>query len=236
MRKNFLAAACALTLAASCSSNGGGSSSVKLASAADSMAYIVGMNVGLNLQRMDSTIRPEAVAAGVRDVLRGKPRLTLDEARTYYLRQITYEEPARIRAYEEQFLEEIRQSNRSYARTKSGLTYTIEVIGDEKLTPSNNRDTVLVRYVLRDVEGKQLYSSYERGDTLRSAVGDLLEGLGESVRLIGQGGKMEVWVPAAEAYGAAGEPSLGVAPNATLCFELELVGVDKYSTRRNSSR
>lgn len=232
MKKILLTAACALTLAASCSSNGGGVSTVKFASAADSMAYIVGMNVGLNLQRMDSTLNPEAVAAGVRDVLRGTARLTIDDARTYYLRQITYEEPARIRAYEEQFLEEIRLSNRSYARTKSGLTYTIAEIGDEKLTPSSNRDTVLVRYVLRDIEGKELYSSYEQGDTLRSAVGDLLAGLGESVRLIGQGGKMEVWVPAAEAYGTVGEPSLGVAPHATLFFELELVGVDKYNSRR----
>lgn len=232
MKKILLTAACALTLAASCSSNGGGVSTVKFASAADSMAYIVGMNVGLNLQRMDSTLNPEAVAAGVRDVLRGTARLTIDDARTYYLRQITYEEPARIRAYEEQFLEEIRLSNRSYARTKSGLTYTIAEIGDEKLIPSSNRDTVLVRYVLRDIEGKELYSSYEQGDTLRSAVGDLLAGLGESVRLIGQGGKMEVWVPAAEAYGTVGEPSLGVAPHATLFFELELVGVDKYNSRR----
>lgn len=232
MKKILLTAACALTLTASCSSNGGGVSTVKFASAADSMAYIVGMNVGLNLQRMDSTLNPEAVAAGVRDVLRGTARLTIDDARTYYLRQITYEEPARIRAYEEQFLEEIRLSNRSYARTKSGLTYTIAEIGDEKLTPSSNRDTVLVRYVLRDIEGKELYSSYEQGDTLRSAVGDLLAGLGESVRLIGQGGKMEVWVPAAEAYGTVGEPSLGVAPHATLFFELELVGVDKYNSRR----
>lgn len=226
MRKTFVAAALALSLAAACSSHGDGT--VKLASASDSMAYIIGMNVGRNLQRMDSAINPSAVSAGVRDVLAGKERMSLEEARTYYLRQITYEEPARIRAYEEEFLEEIRQSNRSYARTKSGVTYTIEVIGDEQLTPSNSRDTVLMRYVMRDADGKQLYSSYDRGDTLRSVVSDLLPGLEESVRLIGEGGKMESWLPAAEAYGTIGEPSLGVAPNATLFFEIELVGVKKY--------
>ena len=236
MRKTSLAAACALTLAAACSSNGGGNSTAKLASAADSMAYIIGMNVGLNLLHMDSTLHPEAVAAGVRDVLRGEPRLSLDEARTYYLRQITFEEPARIRAYEEEFLEEIRQSNRSYARTKSGLTYTIEEIGNEKLTPTNSRDTVFLRYVLRDASGTQLYSSYDRGDTLRSAAGDLLPGVEESLRLIGEGGKMEAWVPSAEAYGTIGDKTLGVAPNATLFFELELVGVEKYNARRGGGR
>ena len=69
---------------------------------------------------------------------------------------------------------------------------------------------------------------------MRAARGDLLKGLRESVRLIGKGGKMEAWVPAASAYGAAGDSELGVAPNATLFFEIELVDVDKYSARRRS--
>ena len=217
--KKTIAAALAvavLLLTAACSKNTG---SVKLADEADSLAYIIGMNVGMNLQRMDSSIRVDAVCEGIRDYLGGNARFTVEEARTYYLRHITYERPERIRAYEEQFLEDIRQSNRSYARTKSGLTYTVEAVGDETFTPANARDTV---------------SSYDRGDTVRAALGDLLKGLQESVRLIGKGGKMEAWVPAASAYGAAGDSELGVAPNATLFFEIELVDVDKYSARRRS--
>ena len=232
--KKAIAAALAvavLLLTAACSKNTG---SVKLADEADSLAYIIGMNVGMNLQRMDSSIRVDAVCEGIRDYLGGNARFTVEEARTYYLRHITYERPERIRAYEEQFLEDIRQSNRSYARTKSGLTYTVEAVGDETFTPANARDTVWVRYVMRTADGKQLYSSYDRGDTVRAALGDLLKGLQESVRLIGKGGKMEAWVPAASAYGAAGDSELGVAPNATLFFEIELVDVDKYSARRRS--
>lgn len=200
---------------------------------ADSLAYVIGLNVGMNLQRMDSAMRVEAVCEGIRDVFGGTARLTMDEARTYYLRYITYEQPEKIRAYEERFLEDIRQDNRSYARTSSGLTYTVEVIGDEQQTPSNARDTVAVRYVMRTADGQQLYSSYDRGDTLRTAVGDLLKGMQESVRLIGKGGKMQAWVPAAAAYGAAGNPELGIAPNSTLFFEIELVDVEKYIARRS---
>lgn len=218
-------------LAAACSKSGGG---VKLTNESDSLAYIVGMNVGMNLQRMDSTINAAAVCEGIRDYLTGNIRMTTDEARTYYLRYITYEQPERIRAYEERFLEDIRLSNRSYARSKSGLTYTVETVGDEKFTPSNSRDTVLLRYVMRSADGKQFYSSFDRGDTLRAALGDLLKGLQESLRLIGKGGKMEAWMPAACAYGTEGDAGLGVAPNTTLFFEIELVDVEKYSSRRTS--
>lgn len=233
MIKKTMAAALVgvLLLAVACSKSTGG---MKLADEADSLAYIIGMNVGMNLQRMDSTIHVDAVCEGIRDYFRQNTRFTVEEARTYYLRHITYERPERVRAYEERFLEDIRQSNRSYARTKSGLTYTVEAVGDETFTPTNARDTVSVRYIMRTADGKQLYSSYDRGDTVRAALGDLLKGLQESVRLIGKGGKMEAWVPAASAYGTAGSTELGVAPDATLFFEIELVDVDKYSGRRTS--
>lgn len=88
-----------------------------------------------------------------------------------------------------------------------------------------------MRYVMRTVDGRELYSSYERGDTVRMSVRDLLPGLQESVRLIGRGGRMVTWLPAAEAYGAAGDAALDVQPNATLCFEIELIDVKKPVVR-----
>ena len=66
---------------------------------------------------------------------------------------------------------------------------------------------------------------------MRMSVRDLLPGLQESVRLIGRGGRMVTWLPAAEAYGAAGDAALNVQPNATLCFEIELIDVKKPVVR-----
>ena len=51
------------------------------------------------------------------------------------------------------------------------------------------------------------------------------------VKLIGKGGKINAWMPSSAAYGAEGDKELGVAPNATLYFEIELVDLDKYTTR-----
>ena len=136
--------------------------SVKLAKDTDSVAYVIGMNVGLNLQRMDSTINVEAVCEGIRDVFREKTRLSGEEARTFYLGYVNYMLPEKAREYEERFLEDIAKSNRSYARTGSGVTYTVTAVGDQERIPATDRDSVALRCVIRTADGRQLYSSYER--------------------------------------------------------------------------
>lgn len=218
-----------LIVPAGCSKGSGGA---KLADDLDSVAYIVGLNIGWNLQRMDSTLRIDAVCEGIRDAFGRTPRMTPEQARTYYLAYMNYTLPEKARAYEEQFLADIAKSNRSYARTSSGVTYTVDDVGDQNLVPTSERDSVLLRWVIRTADGTQVASSYERGDTVRSLVRDLCSGVQESVRLIGRGGRIKAWIPAAEAYGSAGDRDLKIAPNATLYYEIELVGVDKYATRR----
>ena len=55
-------------MALACSKNGSGGA--KLRTDTDSVAYVLGFNIGLNLQRMDSTLNAEAVCEGIRDVFR----------------------------------------------------------------------------------------------------------------------------------------------------------------------
>lgn len=226
----FVALLPAVLLGGSCSRQSGGG--VKLRSDLDSVAYVIGLNVGLNLQRMDSTIRVEAVCEGIRDIFRGQPRMSLEQAETYYLGYMNYVLPEKARAYEEQFLADIARSNRSYARTASGVTYTVDEVGDQNLLPTSERDSVLLRWVIRTASGEELVSSYERGDTVRTLLRDLRKGVQESVRLIGRGGRIKAWIPSSAAYGAEGDEELNIAPNTTLCYEIELIGVDKYVNRR----
>lgn len=229
MKRLFLYLIPVVSAAGACSHGSGGG--VKLKTDLDSVAYVIGMNVGLNLQRMDSTLNAEAVCEGIRDVFRGKTRMTMDDAETFYLSYVNYALPEKARAYEEQFLEDIARSNRSYARTSSGVTYTVEEVGDQDLIPTSDRDSVALRWVIRTADGEEVTSSYERGDTVRSTLRNLRSGVRESVKLIGRGGKILAWLPAAEAYGAEGDKELGIAPNSTLYYEIELLEVDKYANR-----
>ena len=211
----------------SCSRNG----EMTLSTEADSVAYVIGMNVGMNLLRMDSTLNVAAVCRAMGDVYAGRARFSPEQARAIYLRYVNYSQPERIRAYERQFLEDYVRTNRSYARTSSGVTYTVTDVGDQNQVPTSERDSVALRWVIRTAAGDEITSSYERGDTVRSLVRNLRRGVQESVKLIGKGGKINAWMPSSAAYGAEGDKELGVAPNATLYFEIELVDLDKYTTR-----
>lgn len=216
-------------LTGACSKKKGGSA--KLKADTDSVAYVIGMNVGMNLMKMDSTMNFNVVCEGIRDAFNGASKMSMEDAQAFYLRYINYSLPEKVRAYEERFLEDILKSNRSYARTSSGVTYTVDEVGNQELIPTSDRDSVVMRYVIRSSDGDEIYSSYERGDSVRSAMGDLKRGVQESLKLIGKGGRIKTWMPAATAYGADGDKQLGVRPNTTLYYEIELIGVDKYSNR-----
>lgn len=226
----------AALLAGACSKKTGGG--VKLKTDTDSVAYVIGMNVGMNLMKMDSTINVNAVCEGIRDVFRQGTRFSAADAEVFYLRYMNYALPEKARAYEEQFLQDILKANRNYARTASGVTYTVEVLGDQEQIPASDRDSIALRYLIRTADGQEVYSSYERGDTLRTTLGGLLKGMKESVKLVGRGGKINAWIPSSAAYGTQDDKELGIQPNTTLYYEIELVDVDKYAnwSRRSNLR
>ena len=236
MRKTLVVLTAAALLAGACSKKTGGG--VKLKTDTDSVAYVIGMNVGMNLMKMDSTINVNAVCEGIRDVFRQGTKFSAADAEVFYLRYMNYALPEKARAYEEQFLQDILKANRNYARTASGVTYTVEVLGDQEQIPASDRDSIAVRYLIRTADGRDVYSSYERGDTLRTTLGGLLKGMKESVKLVGRGGKINAWIPSSAGYGTEGDKELGIQPNTTLYYEIELVDVDKYAnwSRRSNLR
>lgn len=220
-----------------CSNNSEGNSA-RLKSDTDSVAYIIGMNVGWNLMQMDSTMNVAALCEGIRDVFRQKSRFTEEEAQAFYLRYMNFALPEKARAYEEQFLADLAKSNRSYARTRTGVTYTVAELGDQERIPASDRDSIAIRMRIRSLNEQELYSSYERNDTLQLMLGDCAPGIIESLKLIGEGGKIEAWIPSAQGYGGEGNAEYAIKPNQTACFEIELVALDKFAdwNRRKNSR
>lgn len=194
---------------------------------ADSMSYVMGMNIGRNLMGIDSMLNIDMVAEGMRDAYRGEARLTDEEARMAYLKYMNYDNYERIKAFETQYFEEIRRADRKFVATNSGLTYKVVELGDLKHTVRSNRDTMHVRYRLLDMSGAVLDTTYLRADTLRTAAGDMPKGVIEAVKLIGEGGHIEAWVPSQLGYGADGCDSLGVKPNTILYYEMWLVDVEQ---------
>ncbi len=231
MKKSILVLLAALAVTACSNRSEGGSARLK--SDIDSVAYVIGMNVGLNLMEMDSTMNVAALCEGIRDVFRMRTRMSIEEAETFYLGYMTYLLPEKARAYEEQFLADLASQNRAYARTRTGVTYTIHELGNQDRVPASDRDSLHLRLRIRSTDDRELYAS---ADTLHLQLEALVPALQESLKLIGEGGVIEAWAPSAEAYGAAGNATYHISPNQTVCFEVELIKLDtfaEWNRRRN---
>lgn len=194
---------------------------------ADSMSYVLGLNIGRNLAGIDSLLNVDMVCEGLRDSYAGVPKLNDEEARAAYLKYMNYDVYERTKLFEKQFLEDLRQQDRKFVATHSGLTYKIADIGDMKRVIRNNRDTIHLRYRILDQAGTVIDTTYYQNDTLRLAVGSMPRGVIEAAKLIGEGGHMEAWLPSNLAFGSAGCDSLGIAPNTMLYYELWLIDIEK---------
>ena len=194
---------------------------------ADSMSYVIGMNIGRNLIGIDSLLNIDMVCEGLRDAYNDTEKLNSEEARAAYLKYMNYDIYERVKLYENQFLEDLRKRDRKFVATTSGLTYKIQELGNLKKTIRNNRDTINIRYRIMDQAGNIIDTTYLNADTLRLAVGGLSRGVIEAAKLIGEGGHMEAWLPSNLAFGSAGCDSLNVKPNTMLYYELWLINVEK---------
>ena len=181
---------------------------------------------------MDSTLNVDVVCTAIKDAFTGHEKMSFEEAKVYYLRQMNYTKYERFKLYEEQFLADLAKSDRAYARTKSGITYKITELGDQQNLPSYQRDTVVIRYRILRQDGTEIYSSYERADTTRIALSKTVVGLQENLKMVGKGGKFTSWIPSLLAYGAGGNEELGIEPNSTLCYEVEVLEVVPYRKRK----
>ena len=215
----FVAMACGRTATSS------GNSSISNQS--DSLSYVVGMNIAYNIMQMDSTLNPSAVVKGISDVLNGEELLSLDEARTYFLAYMNFGIYERVKQYEEQYLVDLEKSDKDIVRTQSGLTYKVAELGNMSKVATRDRDSVAIAYRASRLSGEEVDLANDRKEVTRESVGKLIPGLKEGVKLIGEGGKITLWIPSALAYGSAGDAKKGIKANEMLRYELEIKEVKK---------
>lgn len=219
-----LAVVLSALLAVACGGNKGGG---KLVDATDSLSYVVGMNIAYNILKMDTTVRAEAVIAGLEDALRQREVMTMEDAKRYFLGYYNFDVYERVRAYEEQFLSDLAASDGDVVRTETGLTYKVLSLGDMGLMAGSDRDTVAFTYRATDIDGNEVDPATDRADTLRVAIRTLQEGLKEGVKLVGQGGSVTLWVPSSQAFGSAGDKEKGIEPNQMLRYDVNIVEVKR---------
>ncbi len=200
--------------------------SAALTSEADSLAYIMGVSVAQNLIKMDTSINLAVVAKAIAQYGEGKALMNDEDARMAYLRYIVHVEPERRRGYEDRYLAELAELDRTFTRTASGLTYRVVKIGNEKLMPRNVGDWVEFSYSVSRIGGEKIIDNKE----VKSGYANFPKGLLEALKLIGAGGEIKAWMPSKLAYGDDGDEQLKVEPFETLLYEIKLSKMERNGT------
>ena len=109
--------------------------------------------------------------------------------------------------------------------TASGLSYLEKVAGKGKSPAAT--DIVRVHYRGTHPDGREFDSSIARGKPAEFPLNRVIPCWTEGVQRMKVGGQAQLICPPAIAYGERGIPGGPIPPNATLHFEIELLGIVK---------
>lgn len=112
---------------------------------------------------------------------------------------------------------------KTFNSTKSGLKYRVLRAGKGAKPKATNE--VEVNYEGWMDDGKVFDSSYKRGKSIGFPLDGVIAGWTEGMQLVGEGGMIELEIPANLAYGDRPPPRSGIPPGAKLHFIVELIKV-----------
>ena len=108
--------------------------------------------------------------------------------------------------------------------TASGLQYRIIDPGND--VKPGPQDTVWVRYKGTLIDGTVFDQVAEDADPIRLTLNRVVPGWTEGMQLIGESGKVELYLPSELGYGEQGNQA--IAPNSALIFNVEMTKVGKF--------
>jgi FKBP-type peptidyl-prolyl cis-trans isomerase len=202
------------------------------------VSYAIGQDIGRSVAQFKDQIDLGALKQGLEDSLSGKePRLDPVEARRVMqefqnnARTIMME---KSKADGERNLKEGAEFLDKNAKmpgvtvTKSGLQMLTLTEGSGAVPKAT--DAVKVHYRGTLLDGREFDSSYQRNEPAVFPVTQVIKGWTEALQRMKVGGKYKLFVPPDIAYGAQGAGNM-IGPNATLIFEVELLGIEKNAPR-----
>lgn len=186
-----------------------------------------GFAVGPSLAPLKSDIDLPVLIQAMRTVLgkSGTPLMTPADAQATmqaFMTRRQGETAQRNRAEGIKFLAE-NKAKKGVLSTPSGLQYMVLREGNgARPTPSSR---VRVNYVGTLLDGTKFDSSYDRGQPAEFGLNQVIAGWTEGVSLMPVGAKYRFWIPSELGYGKDGAPGGTIGPDATLTFDVELMGI-----------
>ena len=198
----------------------------------DKVSYSIGLDIGTTLKRQLIDVNAELLNKGIQDGLSGNKALLTDEQMKETMATFQKDMMAKQAAAKKETGEKNAAEGKKYLAenkakegvktTASGLQY--KVLKDGTGPSPKATDTVKVNYRGTTIDGTEFDSSYKRGEPATFPVNRVIKGWTEALQLMKAGSKYQLAIPADLAYGERGAGS-DIGPNATLLFEVELVGI-----------
>lgn len=236
MKKTLIASVCVAMLAACSQQSEVKPAAVSLDNDKAKLSYAIGMDIGSSLKSLSTEFDRAMLIAAINDRLDGK-ELKLTEEDAGKVKQTFFKQQAEKRAKEqaekaaknkeegEKFLAE-NAKKPGVTVTASGLQY--EVMQAAEGPKPKASDDVKVHYRGTLLDGTEFDSSYKRGEPITFPLSGVIRGWTEGVQLMNVGSKFRFYIPADLAYGERGAGAT-IAPNSTLIFEVELLGIEDPS-------
>lgn len=199
----------------------------------DTVSYLLGINFGSFMKSYDfGDVNYAELKKGMEDFVNSKgnpsdpefldqfkisPEL-MNDAFNSYLEKRRSAVLSANKEKEEAFLA-ANKAKSGVVETASGLQYKIIAPGsDVKPGPT---DAVKVYYKGTLLDGTVFDErSVSDGDPIELTLDRVIPGWTEGIQLIGEGGEIELYIPAALGYGESG--TQGIEPNSTLIFNVKL--------------
>lgn len=205
----------------------------------DSVSYLLGINLGSMLKGNDfDEINYAKLVNGIKDFMaaEGQPRdpefgeqfkINPDKMQDilgrYQENKFQYKKLVN-KEKEEKFLAENKKKD-GVVETESGLQYKIINPGnDVKAGPT---DTVWVKYCGKFIDGEVFDEVAEDEDYVPMLLNRVIKGWTEGMQLVGEGGEIDLFIPAKLGYGEQG--GRGMEPYSTLLFNVKIDKVGKVA-------
>lgn len=204
----------------------------------DSVSYLIGINFGSFIKgyNFGDNLNYSQIVKGIKDFVASKgnmrdpefneqfkinPELMNDLFNEYLENRHNYTLCVNKEA-EAKFLAANKKKD-GIVETESGLQYKIiEPGNDVKPGP---KDTVWVNYKGSLING-DVFDESPEGNPVQLSLNHVIAGWTEGLQLIGEGGKIELYIPSSLGYGENGNQA--IEPNSTLIFEIENTKVGKF--------
>ncbi|MFZ5453256.1 MAG: FKBP-type peptidyl-prolyl cis-trans isomerase [Thermodesulfobacteriota bacterium] len=232
MLGKWLAVLGAVLLVAQCTGEPQTPKSVTLKTEKDKISYGIGVSIAKNFKKQGIEVEVDVLSRGLKDELSGAQLLIGEKELAQVLMAYQNEMRQKMMEARKKAMEANKQEGEAFLAANkkkegvlalpSGLQYKILEAGKGKKPKAD--DTVVVHYRGTLINGAEFDSSIRRGQPITVNLAKVIPGWREAVQLMPMGSKWELFIPPQLAYGERGSGK-DIGPNATLIFEVQLVGI-----------